>query len=257
MAKHRSGAVVALLGRLLLSVVGFGCVAWGTTALPRFQADADAIRMSKELIEGRVFGPDILDKAASSLELANTRSVPDSREMMALAVMRIRLAQEAIERGDRLDADTRLAIAREAIVAALTITPGSSFLWFALFVVEHAQQGFDSVQLGMLRMSYQLGPSEGWIAIRRNRLALELFSRLDADLEGRCVREFAQLVGSGFFVEAADLVAGPGWPIHELLLAQLRPVEPLLREKLARILYFRGYDVTVPGVAVQQPRPWQ
>jgi hypothetical protein len=106
-------------------------------------------------------------------------------------------------------------------------------------------------------MSYSLGPNEGWIAVRRNRLALALFAVLTPDLQNKAVLEFAHLVDSGFVPEAADILTGPGWPVRERLLSRLAHVDELYREQFAKAVYQLGYDVSVPGVKPFGFRPWR
>ena len=48
---------------------------------------------------------------------------------------------------------------------------GGWFLWFALFWLENMQFGFRDESIRYLEQSYELGPSEGWIALKRNGYA--------------------------------------------------------------------------------------
>jgi hypothetical protein len=105
-------------------------------------------------------------------------------------------------------------------------------------------------------MSYALGPEEGWIAEKRNRLALALFEELPPELKAAAVREFSGLVNTGRYGEAADILTGSAWRIRQLLLSSLNSVQERHRQALASILYRRGYDLTVPGIRQPDPRPW-
>jgi hypothetical protein len=83
-----------------------------------------------------------------------------------------------------------------AIRHSLACSPADSFLWRVLFWVENAMYGFSSDHLE--RMSYSLGPNEGWIALKRNLVAPAVFERLPPDVGEMAIREFASFFGSGF-----------------------------------------------------------
>jgi hypothetical protein len=102
-----------------------------------------------------------------------------------------------------------------------------------------------------------LGPYEGWIADRRNRVALSMFWRLPPDLAEAVIREFAAMVNSQFYEAAIAILTGPGWPLHDQLLAGLTDSDVRQRAEFAKELYSAGYDVAVPGIAPpHERRPW-
>jgi hypothetical protein len=123
--------------------------------------------------------------------------------------------------------------------------------------LDGATTGLRPVQLEYLRLSYRLGPNEGWVAARRNRLALAIFERLPPDLAEAAVSEFARLVDGWVYPDSIALFTGPGWPIHDRLLASLKDVGELQREAFAKALYTQGYDVAVPGITAPEARPWR
>ena len=108
-----------------------------------------------------------------------------------------------------------------------------------------------------LRMSYRVGPHEGWVAGRRNYIALENFPELPQDLADAAVTEFKDLVVSGYFNTAVKILVGPGWPIHDMLLRRLEDAPDEARRQLASSANARGYDIAVPGVERPEPRPWR
>ena len=97
-------------------------------------------------------------------------------------------------------------------------------------------------------MSYQLGTNEGWIALKRNPFVVAAFEVLPSDLADSVISEFTKLVDNGFSNEAVDILVGPGWKVKDRLLARLNEVTEFHRQSFARLLYVRGYDVTVPGI---------
>ncbi len=110
---------------------------------------------------------------------------------------------------------------------------------------------------GFLRMSYRVGPHEGWVAARRNTIAFDHFPELPQDLADAAITEFRDLVVSGYFNTAAKVLVGPGWPIHEMLLRRLEDAPVEARRQLALVANARGYDIEVPGVERPEPRPWR
>jgi hypothetical protein len=101
-----------------------------------------------------------------------------------------------------------------------------------------------------LRMSYDLGPYEGWIAIKRNRVALAAFAALTSDLAERAISEFVGLVRWGLISEAADIAAGTAPPLRRVLFARLKDLSYEQRRVFASTIYRREIDdVPVPGIA--------
>ena len=96
-------------------------------------------------------------------------------------------------------------------------------------------------------MSYQLGPNEGWIALKRNPLMFAEYKKLPPDLETNAVTELVALVNSQFYQPAADIFSGPAWPVRNAIVQQLATLPPRRREDFARIVYKRDIDVRIPG----------
>ena len=90
--------------------------------------------------------------------------------LRALAIVRLRLAEEAISDGDGTLIDQTLSTSETALRHSLSCSPTEPFLWFALFWTLLQQ-----TNLKLLRMSYRLGPNEGWLSIRRSSLALAIY----------------------------------------------------------------------------------
>jgi hypothetical protein len=168
----------------------------------------------------------------------------------------LRLLEQAIADGDQNNLDGLMSETDGMILKSLANAPTDPFLWTILFWLENTQNGFKRARLNYLQMSYLLGPNEGWIAVKRNRLAVAIFPSFPPDIAENAVSEFSRLIGSGFFVEAADILGGPGWPIRETLLSGLKDVDELNRQTFAKIVYSLGYDVMVPGIDRPDWRPW-
>ena len=127
------------------------------------------------------------------------------------------------------------------------MAPADSFLWLALFLSTRMKEVRSKEDFGYLRMSYRVGPHEGWVAARRNYIAFDHFSELPQDLADAAVTEFGSC-RFRLFVTAAKILVGPGWPIHEMLLRRLEDAPVEARRQLALVAKARGYDIAVPGV---------
>lgn len=115
--------------------------------------------------------------------------------------------------------------------------------------------GFKADWLEYLERSYQLGPNEGWIALRRNGLALAIFSRLPPELAEKAAAEFVGLVRSGY-LDAAPILVGPAWAVRDQLLPRLAGLPPSKLKELVTAVSQLGREVVVPGVKPREPRPW-
>jgi hypothetical protein len=108
-----------------------------------------------------------------------------------------------------------------------------------------------------LRMSYMFGPNEGWIAVRRNPLALAEFPSLPKPIAEQVLSEFAMMVRSGLYQDAANIIASVGRDLRELLLGGLDQVDETHRNDFAKVLEYKKLDeVPIPGVRRQPARPF-
>ena len=164
------------------------------------------------------------------------------------------MAEQAIVDGD--DIDTQLSALRGSIFRSLACSPADPFLWVVLYWVEINRNGFQPRYLEYLRLSYQLGPNEGWIALKRNGYALAIFHQLPPDIADMAIAEFPRLLDSGFYAETVAILTGPGWRERGILVPRLKVVAERHRQAFARTLYKLGYDIQVPGIARTDPRPW-
>jgi hypothetical protein len=139
----------------------------------------------------------------------------------------------------------------------LECSPADAFLWLVLYWVETTRNGFHTEYVRYLEMSYKTGPREGWVAQRRNRLALAIFPELPDPLATQVVDEFAKMLNRGFVDGAVQSLVGPGWPERNRLLPELRNVSERYRQALANEVYKLGYDIDVPGISRRDPRPWR
>jgi hypothetical protein len=241
--------------RILLVSLGFLAVAWGTQAMAVFTPQVTIERVAAHVVNGDPFKPEVLATLMPQVEAAERAERCRPTALHSAAIIRTRIAEQALF--DGADIDASLLSLSDSIHRSLACSPADPFLWFVLYWVESNRNGFHADYLNYLRLSYQLGPNESWIALKRNRYALAVFQRLPPDLARKAITEFAGLLDTSFFYEeTVAIFTGPGWPERALLLAGLKDVAQPQRQAFAKALYKLGYDVDVPGVARPDPRPW-
>ena len=238
----------ANLTRAFVILLGLAGVVWGTANLPAFWRQTGIERIASEILDHEAFKPEALVPFIPTLANIEQSRYCQPKLIRNAAIIRLRLAEDAIASAERHVIDERLDALESSVRTALSCEPADAFLWMVLAWADNVREGPKPEQLTFLRLSYRLGPNEGWIAVRRNRLLLAMFPGLPSDLADAAVREFGRMVDSWFYWETIAIFTGPGWPIRDRLLASLREVGERQREAFAIELYAEGYDVTVPGV---------
>jgi hypothetical protein len=246
----------AKCARLLVALLGIFAIVWGIMVFPTSWRQSTLQRIAAAILNREVFAQNALVPFIPALDEIERAGYCQPKALQSAAIIRLRLAESAIATGDRTVLDDRLSALEHSIRRSLSCEPSDSFLWMILAWLDGVRQGPRNEQLAYLRQSYLLGPHEGWVAVRRNRLALSMFGRLPTDIAQAAVREFAEMVESWIYWDAIAIFTGPGWPVHQQLLASLGEVGVRQREAFYSALYDEGYNVIVPGVRPREPRPW-
>jgi hypothetical protein len=244
-----------IIARLLVGSLGILGLTWGLWTFPAFWREGGLIRIADRIQRGDIFNPAAIATFPSLLgELEGLPRTPtaDAAEVM----IQLRTLEENIAQGNRLAIDKQMVELQELVFLALQSAPTDAYLWLVQYWLSNARDGFNASHLASLRLSYEYGPNEGWIAVKRNRLVVAMLTQLPDDLRAAALREFAGLVRSKLLSEAADILTGPGQFNQERLLQQLEGVPLDIRYEFARLLTRRGYTLLVPGVPRAEPRPW-
>ncbi|MCJ9729720.1 hypothetical protein [Bradyrhizobium sp. PRIMUS42] len=191
----------------------------------------------------------IMDQFSPSLMLA-----PEL--IRAKALVELRAVEEGMLQKNPADADRSVERAETRAKAALSVSPSDPFLWLILYSIDATRNGFNSQSIGYLDASYAFGPCEGWIVLRRNRMALGAFRLLSTSRQKTVVSEFASVVDAGFIEEAAANLISSGWLHRDSLLEGLTTVGQREREALARRLSRDGIRVNITGFETEE-RPWR
>jgi len=238
----------SILARVLLLSAGAAAMAWAVATFPVFQSENSISNVARGVKAGEVFKVQVLNSAEAKIR-SDESITRRSSALQKVALIRLRRAEDAINTGDVDAIDRDLESLSRAIDNLLASAPSDSFFWFVRFWLADTRFGLHSENLAQLRMSYEQGPYEGWISVKRNRTALAILSILPRDLADRAIAEFVALVRWGFSIDAAEIAARLDRPRRELLFARLKDVKIEQRRQLADALYKREVDdVLVPGI---------
>ncbi|WLB47931.1 hypothetical protein QIH93_08145 [Bradyrhizobium ottawaense] len=242
--------------RTTLLIFGLLGIPWSAATLPIFISAAPARELAERIAAGERFKPGAIARLRVRVQsgLARTFSAPEIARAHGLASLLV--AEEATQRQSSEEADRQMIEAETGVQLSLKLNPTDSFLWLMLYSVNLARNGIDEQCMSYLEQSYTTGRSEGWIALRRNRLALAVFQMLNERMQESVISEFAAMVDSDFIGVAAANLQSVGWSHRERLLAGLGQVDIMPREVFAKWLAQNGVKVTVPGVNSDE-RPWR
>ncbi len=244
------------LTRILTAAAGICTIGWAALVIPVYRVEAELRNSAFRILAGDKFTPEQLGLLTHEVAAPFATSL-DSLSLGDLAIIRVRLAETALQSGNAQSSHAALDDVQTAVTEGLAGNPNASFLWLTQYWLERGRAGSPASGQKFLRMSYQLGPNEAWIAVRRNPVALSAYSWLSQDLAEAAITEFAGLVSSGAYEQAADIFAGSGEAVRDKLLARLAMVNREDRRQFARILASKGLDdVEIPGFDRRPSQPF-
>jgi hypothetical protein len=259
-ATGRSGQwLYAALGRVVLIFIGVLSVWWGIVTFPVFWRYARLDNTADSIIDGEEFTREILQRLLAEADTTESAwARPEA--LRSAAIIRLHLADEADEASTPENSDPLGPIIDQlgaSVRRSLSAAPADPFLWLALFWSKTMKGDPSAKDFAYLRMSYLVGPHEGWVARQRNYTALAHFSELPQDVAELAVMEFKDLVASAYYDTAVEILVGPGWPIRDVLLHRLEDTSEEARRRFASSANELGYEIAVPGVERPDPRPWR
>ena len=241
-----------------VSLIALGCVsvAWSGSLIEPFWRATSLEKVATVLISGESYRRSSFDTLRVDLERIKLEERCNPIALRAASLIRLEIAENSALSADRDHFDNDWQELEITTRTALRCNPVDSFLWLTLYRATVMRDGFKREDLAYLQMSYRLGPREGWIALRRNWLAMAVFTQLPPDLADDVVREFAGIVDMGASRTAATILEGPGWIYRDRLLAGLANVSDQRRRAFSNVLYRDDIDLSVPGIPRREPRPW-
>lgn len=249
--------VAGWLARGFVATIALSSIAWGAICVPVF-LDQTRLEAAKDLILRNVPLSDVeLNTLGPQLERSAERPGCAPAIDRSSAIIRLRLAENALAPGREGVLDARLGELDRAVRKSLGCAPSDPYLWLILFWLRNIREGYSEANLDLLRMSYRLGPNEAWIVTKRNHMALVMLGALPPDLAAEAIGEFARLVKSELYTEAMELLKGPGWSHRDRLMAGLSTVPKRNVDILIKAMADIGYDLDgrTPAERRSQGRP--
>ena len=248
---------IAVVVRVVVVTFALASLGWTWFVAPTLWYQAPMSQMARKVVGGEQYQPGFFVDFADVTQRSLRQEICEPVARRTLAVVRLRLAEEAISAGDNSRIRQTQSDLEAALLGALDCAPADPLLWLGLFWLQNNTRALQQDNFQALRLSYRFGPNEGWLALRRSRFALAVYPALPEDLKRRAVDEFVQLVKSNFIPDAADIIIGPGRPISGTLLSHLEGIDLAKLRYLAWILDGRDFEARIPGVEVKtRPRPW-
>jgi hypothetical protein len=239
--------------RSLTAGLGICSIAWAVFSIDVNLGAAPVVGAAEAVLGGETLNSETLGGFRRQSGPKSADRLRPAAALEDLAVIRLRLLEMKLNGGGLQAGSSDFADLETALTAALAKDPNNSFLWFADYWLSRVKRDDSGRGIESLRMSYAMGPNEGWIAQRRNPVALTNFSSLPPDLAEQALSEFVRLVKSRLYADATNILAGPGWPLREKLLSRLAPLDEVDRRAMSRELSKREIDgVSVPGIPNEQ-----
>jgi hypothetical protein len=234
-----------------------GCMAagWGIAEFPVFWRQSSLERIADRIVAGQPFNEAVLARRLPAIQSIESATFCRPAAIRSAAIIRLRMVELAESPGEQKYANGNMRSLDGVIRSSLSCSPADPFLWLVLYWVEGPQNSLGSADPGYLRLSYQLGPNEGWIGLKRNRFVMAEFEKLPADLEVSATNEFTSLLESGFYGQVADIFIAQPSRMRDLLLSRLQNVAERHRRALSNVLYAKGEDIEVPGIERTESRP--
>ncbi|MFK4489230.1 hypothetical protein [Bradyrhizobium sp. USDA 336] len=242
--------------RALLFLLGLLGAFWSLAALPSFWRTILARDATTRIIADERLKVGALNDIMTRIQTDPVPSIQQPELPLAEALISLRIAGEAMDQKNPDKADRDMQTAQHHLISALRTSPLHSYLWLMLYSVDTMRNGFDLKAVSYLDKSYLTGPHEGWVALRRNRLALAIFPMLGDRRQEAVVSEFAEMVDADLTEEAAMNLKGIGWAQRDRLLAALGEVDVSSKNSLLKRLQADGINVKIPGLEYSE-RPWR
>lgn len=243
----RAGTVC--LGLILLAWAGFNLPGFWRTAAPEM--------IAAQIVGGRSYPLDTIDRARTDAEAETVLGACRPATTRAVAILNLYQYENAVGDGRSEDAGRLLESLRGNLRTALHCEPSDGYLWLVLFSMENKANNLTPDHLEYLRMSYRLAPHEGWVALKRNAVALAAFPALDPELVDLSRDEFAALLENGLYEEAATIFGVISATARQSLLERLSRVPIEKRKRFAEVLEGAVPGVSIPSVSLHDDHPWK
>ena len=245
--------------KITLSLVGVFAVAWGGWALPVFKAQTSPQFVAAKLLQGDSYKmPRLLVTEQQAEAVAARYRLCNPAALHSLTAIRLGIFNINIGASDRTLFESSYDVLRAAAQQTLNCSPADLFVWLTLFWIDAARHGVNANNEKYLRMSYITGPNEAWIALWRSHLLFAAFDGLPPDLADDAVNDFINLVNTYRVIwQMAAVFEKTSQNGQQHIVASLPAANAVPREALIKMLRDNGLDLSIPGEAPNEPRPWR
>ena len=180
-----------VLARFFVAVLGGAAIAWGMATIPIFWRQASIEYVARHIIRGEPYKIEVLLRQISAVEAEENSTFCRPIALWSAAIIRLRVVEQSStnKEGKPIDAVAMKKL-ENSIRNSLSCSAADPFLWLMLYWVETTQNELKHGYTKYLRMSYQLGPNEGWIALKRNPVAFANYESLPPDILTKAIAEF-------------------------------------------------------------------
>ena len=244
--------------RATVSLLGLAAIVWGGWLFPVFWNQAALARVASEVVQAHTFKSQSLLDEVGNAEPAQRSSLCNPTTLHDLVILRLSILNSAIAAASLTQEEAAYTSLYDLTKKALACSPSDPFVWLALFWLDARRHGLQPDNERYLRLSYALGPYEGWIALWRNRLAVAVYAQLPADLADDAIGEFVKLVDTGrLYPETVAIFASAAPSVQNRMVENLKEAHLIPRQIFARALYDKGLDVRIPETAIPGLRSWE
>lgn len=246
-----------VLARIFCVIFGIVAIAWALLSFPVFLPWSSIERTAKQIVAGDQFKIETLMEQMLKIEAAKEFPYCYPVARRSTAIIRFRIIEETISVvGAHTNIDTQMMSLNDSILKSISCAPADPFLWLIYSWAENTRNSCKIECLKYLKMSYQLGPNEGWIALIRNHFAFSIYQKLTPDLADQALSEFLGLVEMGVPEQMVQIFTGPAWQVRDKIIPRLKDVSDRGRRQFAKALYAQGFDTPIFGVDRPSARPW-
>jgi hypothetical protein len=243
--------------RVGLAALGCAAIVWGSFFFVISWPQATVERAAARIIDAETYRlSDLKHLRSMAMEMQDTGPC---RPLIArsAAIIQLRLAEIETAQPQPGEPEKELEQARAQIARSLACSPADPFLLMSLFWLNTLQFGFNSADLDLLRLSYRLGPNEGWVGLRRFSLALAVIKQLPPELVRAMVDDFVNLVGAAIYPQMVDRFIPADLATRKMLLSALDRLSDFHRRNFAAYMKSSGIETPAFEGEKREPRPWQ
>jgi hypothetical protein len=206
------------LGLLSLSLGLFTIAAWmGAVAWREFQL-IDVYKTTRAITNGEKLTPEAVEPAARIARDHAEQTIEGARASFIVNSWLWEWASRPFP-NPRSDQYARDALRDQ--VKLLRQSPSDSLGWYAFARLRAELDGMDEVGLDAVRLSYALGPSEGWISPIRLRYLFLMWDTLPQDIQHLIEVELDSVFRDVFMFKALEDLVGPTRPFGPEVMARI------------------------------------